>query len=651
MATWPMSDSGCRARIGRLGGAHAYSATLLPSTALSWMDLRSTTSAGWTWLRSRTWELALFLLGVLLRVSMTWSYDAKWSYDADGHWWVIEWMLAHHRVPPPDAVLHAFHPPLWYALAAWLIAHGVSRADLVWISIACGTVRLAVIWAGLELYLPGARLARLAALALAAVLAASVHPDGMIYTEAMSCMWISLVLLLVPRAFQRPPRTRWRHTGLIGLLLGLSMLTKISGAVVIISISAAALLEFVFSARPWKRRAADLVSWAAMLAACLAVCGWYFARNVRDYGRPFVTSFDFSLHRLIAPYDEVPGLDRRTVGYFVGWDPAVQVWPFFPAGIQPYPRFFPVAIASTFTDYWNFSFSGLDPAIATGMKEEANARPVSKELLSVARGAVLGGLAIFASVVIAWALAVRALFRQRDFGILAVTLVPAFTLAAALQFAALYPLDKYGVVKGIYMQFGSAPLYALFGLAVAWARGHRLRWPLFAALGLALWLVTAYTVWCRLRVPLVPLSGANDANLALHGSASASSRAYETSAAGAIDGIRYGQLGFHSEAEASPWFTLDLGQPHRIERVEVYGRGDCCFDQSVPLALEISENGTEFTAIATRQKAFSQYRPWVVRPQPPTARFLRLRTLRQSHLVLGEVEVYGQPSAAAATPR
>jgi hypothetical protein len=619
---------------------------------LAWMDLHSILVRSWTWLRIRRLELAVFLVGLVLRSSMAWSYDAGWAYDADGHWWVIEWMLAHHRVPPPDAVLHAFHPPLYYALAAWLIAHGVTRAGLVWISILCGSLRLALIWAGLELLLPTARLARLAGLALAAVLAASVHPDGMIYPEAMNGMWVTAAMLCVPGAFRSPPATRWRRACAIGLLSGLGMLTKISGLVLIASVGVAALLEFAFSARPWRRRALDLLSWSAMLAVCLAVCGWYFARNVRDYGRPFVTSFDLpSQHGLIAPYDAVPGLDRRTLGYFVGWDSSVLVWPFYPAGIQPYPRFFPVAIASTFTDYWNFSFAGLDPAAPALMKDGAEARPVPDDLLAVARAGVLGGTLIFASVVCAWAAAVWVLFQQRDFGRLSLTFVPAVTLGAALQFATIHPVDSYGVVKGIYLQVGSAPLYGLFGLAMAWAGRERRRWPAFAALAAALWLVAAYTLWCRLRVPLIPLARTRADNLALHSRASSSSADFKTSAAGAIDGARYGQLGFHSRSEASPWLTLDLGAPQVLERIEAYGRGDCCFDQSVPLALELSDDGLNFETIATRELAFSQYQPWVIRPRQHTARFVRLRTLRRSVLVLGEVEVYGHAVAAESAAR
>jgi hypothetical protein len=131
-------------------------------------------------------------------------------------------------------------------------------------------------------------------------------------------------------------------------------------------------------------------------------------------------------------------------------------------------------------------------------------------------------------------------------------------------------------------------------------------------------------------------------NIALHKPATGSSRAFDTTAAGAVDGHRYGQLGFHSEADESPWLSIDLGQTYAIQRIKAYGRADCCYDQSVPLAAELSDDGVSFHQIAERKDAFSQFEPWVIEPTSATARFVRLRTLRRSYLVLSEVEVYGK---------
>lgn len=153
--------------------------------------------------------------------------------------------------------------------------------------------------------------------------------------------------------------------------------------------------------------------------------------------------------------------------------------------------------------------------------------------------------------------------------------------------------------------------------------------PAFAASALLLGVFAAWWGW-------------PDPNLARKAQVSASSTNFDTTAAGAIDGFRYGQLGFHSGVEGSPWLALDLGGPRVIARVQVYGRGDCCFDQSVPLALEVSDDGIEYRVLWTRRKPFTQYEPWIFEPRDELrARFVRLRSKGKQPLVLSEVEVYG----------
>ena len=72
------------------------------------------------------------------------------------------------------------------------------------------------------------------------------------------------------------------------------------------------------------------------------------------------------------------------------------------------------------------------------------------------------------------------------------------------------------------------------------------------------------------------------------------------------------------------------------------GRGDCCFDQSIPLAIEVSDDGVTYREMARRTSPFSQKEPWVVALPRVAARFVRLRTLRHSVLVVSELEVYGR---------
>jgi hypothetical protein len=456
-----------------------------------------------TFVGSRKLELLVFALGVLLRASMRFSYNPRWAYDFPWHWEVVEWIKLHHAVPPVEAVFQAQHPPLFYAIAAFFSSRGVSLESLAWLPITCGILRLAVVWAGFEIFLPGSRTARVSGLALAAVLGASVHVDGMVYPEAMSCLLNTVGVLLAALAFRRRGNGRWIFALAVGLVLGFAMLTKVSAVSTLAAIGSVAAIELVFAEAEPGERIRNLACWVGSMAMCLTVCGWYYARNVRDYGRPFVTSFDLpSQHYLIQAMDDVPYLERRPLGFFLRWESAIYDFPYHPSATGTHPTFFPAVVASSFVDYWNYGFSNVSPLAPSGFVHPAQAVP--PPVMTASRRAALGGTVIFAATVAAWLGSVRRVFIRRDFGLLFLFAVPVVAVLSALHFAIAYPVDDFGVVKGVYLQFAAPVMCALFGVAVAWSQRKVPRWPVFGLLMAALWLVAAYTLYCRFRLPLLP---------------------------------------------------------------------------------------------------------------------------------------------------
>jgi hypothetical protein len=133
-------------------------------------------------------------------------------------------------------------------------------------------------------------------------------------------------------------------------------------------------------------------------------------------------------------------------------------------------------------------------------------------------------------------------------------------------------------------------------------------------------------------------------NLALDKPVASSSAGFATQAAAVVDGSKNGTYDFHSQLEESPWLTIDLGRPRPITKIKVFGRSDGHNDQSIPLALEVSDDAATYQQIALRSEPFSEASPWVVQPPALVTRYLRLKTMKQGYLVLGEVEVYGSAS-------
>jgi hypothetical protein len=455
----------------------------------------------------------VFALGVFLRVTMAYRFNVEWGVDAGTHWEVVDWMVHHGTLPPQDQLTQGQHPPLFYAVAALLIRHGVSRQQLVAFPILFGVIRLALFWFGLEWLLPKRRWVRVPALALAAVLPASVYMDGCLYGEPIAATFLAGALLVIVRAFDVPLARRWRWTALAGLFLGLALLTKVTGLVVLVTLAIAVACDAFFAPeRDRKAMLARVAPWSATLGICVALSGWYYARNVVLHRKPFLTSFETTEAFVMERVKGVPLLDRRTVGFLAGWDTSIYRFPYF-KGEGPafeHPRFFPLCLVTTFVDFYNQSFSGLPPTtpgpLRSGQSGSPHSHILTPRLVVLGSWSAAAGTILLLPCVLASALCVARTFRDRRWGRFCLSILPFLTVLFQLYAAFKYPFDDAGVIKGSYMQFGMLPMIASFGLAVEWARAERRRVPLaFALLG-ALWVVTAYTVYCRTGVTLLPVS-------------------------------------------------------------------------------------------------------------------------------------------------
>src|SRR5580698_7931434 len=108
---------------------------------------------------------------------------------------------------------------------------------------------------------------------------------------------------------------------------------------------------------------------------------------------------------------------------------------------------------------------------------------------------------------------------------------------------------------------------------------------------------------------------------------------YDTTAEGVVDGVKNGRFGYHSQEAEQPFLTIDLQKAYVLSKIAIFGRGECCFDQSIPLLVEVSADGTSFQKIEERTTSFSEAEPWVVKPAGTLARFVRLRVERHGVLV------------------
>jgi len=123
----------------------------------------------------------------------------------------------------------------------------------------------------------------------------------------------------------------------------------------------------------------------------------------------------------------------------------------------------------------------------------------------------------------------------------------------------------------------------------------------------------------------------------------------EQDAAGACDGVKDGQWGFHTEHQDRPWWQVDLGTVRGLDRLLVYNRTDFA-QRAARLVVLISDDGEDFRQVyahdGTTFLGHADGKPLAIALQGARARFVRLQLPSRDYFHLDEVEIYPSDGGA-----
>jgi hypothetical protein len=121
---------------------------------------------------------------------------------------------------------------------------------------------------------------------------------------------------------------------------------------------------------------------------------------------------------------------------------------------------------------------------------------------------------------------------------------------------------------------------------------------------------------------------------------------------GGVDGQKTGSFGFHTNAETSPWWQVDLGASCALDQIVIYNRLDCCSERAATLQILISNDGGTWQTLYTHNGApfggVTDNRPLIVNATGRAARFVRLQLTANAYFHLDEVEIYGGTGSGVA---
>jgi 4-amino-4-deoxy-L-arabinose transferase-like glycosyltransferase len=255
----------------------------------------------------------LALLALAVRLHNAFHYPADWGYDASFNWRYIYRMAHDWALPRPGAGWSTADPPLFFTASAILMA--ASNFTLVLVplfntALGLGIVALAVIL--VRDAEPERPRRSLLAAGLLLFLPAHIYMSVMVNEEMLGAFFASLVVLALARRDRAGVEARselWRAAG-VGAAAGLALLTKLSGAVVIVAAAGTYALD------GWRRAdwRSALARAAAVVLVAAVVGGWYFARNRALYG--YFQPFGLPAHEVMF---EMPPGERGPIDYI--WIP------------------------------------------------------------------------------------------------------------------------------------------------------------------------------------------------------------------------------------------------------------------------------------------------------------------------------------------
>ena len=266
---------------------------------------------------------------VVLRVHNAVRFPLDGTADARlGHLDYVRWIGTHWRQPPAALNWETWQPPLyyWVSAVAWRVAGCWSaRPDdlfaapqalvLALLPTACGLIAAWLALRTVRSVVPDDPLARLVTLALVLFIPMHVMLAPWVRNDLLTVLLVSVVawrLTTAPDLGTLPPRT----AVLLGLVVGLALLTKYTGSGALVALVAS--LGLAATAAPQPRATLGGLVGAVVIAALVA--GWFYADHWIRFGRAFVTPADW-----LGGFQQPPGV--RGVGDFLRFPPAVFVRP------------------------------------------------------------------------------------------------------------------------------------------------------------------------------------------------------------------------------------------------------------------------------------------------------------------------------------
>ncbi len=236
---------------------------------------------------------ALLIAWAILAINNFRKLPLRIGYDINAHYQYIIYVAEHRALPRPDASWQYFQSPFYYVISALFyrllvminITDDSAAFALRLIPLACGAVMVELSYRVSKIAFPCRGDLQVVAATVGGLLPVNLYMAQTVSNEPMAAVIPAFLFLLSLEIVARPAAIRSVPRLLvIGSLLGISWITKISTLIWLIPIAA-------IMARALTLKSAEVRDWFRSVglvgAAALVFSGWYFVRNLMLVGKPF----------------------------------------------------------------------------------------------------------------------------------------------------------------------------------------------------------------------------------------------------------------------------------------------------------------------------------------------------------------------------
>ncbi|MFH1522805.1 MAG: polyprenol monophosphomannose synthase [Patescibacteria group bacterium] len=403
-----------------------------------------------------------FVFLVIFRLHNVLAYNPYWGYDGGAH---IDYILsiAKNKMPDPNSNYLAWHEPLYYALFGILLKfflffknHADPDIILKYLGVwqACLSILTTAVIYKLIRLLSVSKLIIFSSIVLISLSPSLNQASTFLTNELLSYFFIFIVIYYLFKQFLFKKKSKLKYFAILGLLIGLGLLTKITFLIILI------LILFYFLWRIIKNRDIKILKGLLLMLLMIFIINlpWqiYRKQNILD---------SFSINNTEFAKPQPLKIDERLF-FFGFFDKDIFIFPYWYSGGR---SFWSMLYADTFYDYYgtienkNYINYLLNYDKEKLIKTTHLSTYVSKRNYSIT--IVLVWLAIILLIVFIIGFinnAVRFLKKRKALDYFYFS-IPLSFLIGLMYYSYRYPYYDQGIVKAIFI-FPSSLFLAISGL-------------------------------------------------------------------------------------------------------------------------------------------------------------------------------------------